>query len=113
MVTGIGDVEVAGCIQRNALGVVELGRNGWAPIPTKTGGAVPSDGTDHAADRHLADSMVNFIGDVKISSRIQGNSAGAIELGRSGQTPVSAETLSAVAGDATYHAAGRHSPDAR
>ena len=64
---GVGDVEVVGCIEGQALGRVELGGGGGAVVAGEALRAGAGDGGDLAEGVDLADDVVAGFGDVEVA----------------------------------------------
>ena len=80
-VTGVGDVQVAGGIHRDAVGIKQLGAGRRTAIAE--GCAASRHGRDHAT-RNLADAVIIRIGDVEVAGGIHGDASGIVQLGAGG-----------------------------
>ena len=83
-----------------AVGVVQLGGGRGPVVAAVTGGAVAGDGDDVAGRLdHLADHVVASVGDEQVARGVDGEAAGAVQLGGGRGPVVAAVTGGAVAGD--------------
>ena len=68
---GVGDVEVVGGVEGEALRGVELGGGGGAVVAGEALGAGAGDGGDVAEGVDLADDVVAGLGDVEIALGVE------------------------------------------
>src|SRR5581483_11973860 len=106
IVERIGDVEVIGRIDRDALRGVEHGENGGAIIAAVSLASVAGDGADGAAGSHFPDDVIAEIGDVQIAGGIDGEADGSVQLRVGGGAAVARVSDAAAAGDCRDGAAG-------
>src|ERR1700733_9901075 len=108
VVEGVGDEQVAGAVDGDALGVVEAGGGGGAAVAGEAaeavaglvGGVVAGDGGDDPGlGVDPADDVVGRVGDVEVALRVDGEAGGGVQLGERGQAAVSGVAGRAVAGD--------------
>ena len=100
----VGDVEVTGSVERQALGIGESGGGGGAAVPGEVALAVP----DRAAPRdrgddarhgvHPANALVVLIGDEQVAGSIHGQELRRIEAGRGRRAAIAAEAAAALEG---------------
>ena len=87
VVTGVGDVQVAGGIHGDAVGIIQLGAGGRAAVAADSLDPVSRHGGDHPI-RDLADAAVTGVGDVQVAGGIHGDAGGIVQLGAGGRTVV-------------------------
>ena len=114
VVLGVGDVQIADRVDRDADGRVEVGRRARDPVAVVARRARPGDGIDDAArGRHLPHAVVARVGDVEIARSVHRHAPRAVELRRRGLAAVTAVSAHACAGDGRDVArALRHLADA-
>src|ERR1700733_10031742 len=80
IIAAIRDEDVPGRVHEHAGGIVQLRREGWAPIAGKSGESlVARDGRDiTGAGRHLADHIIEGIGDENIPGSIYGDTGRSV-----------------------------------
>ena len=93
---GVSDIEIAGCIQRNAEWGRYLSAGGGAAVAAVAGRAVTGNSADGSAGIHLADTAIHGVGNVEIAERVQRHSAGKIELRAGGRDAVAVVAIDAV-----------------
>ena len=76
---GVGDVQVAVCVQRDAGGLVQPGEGGRAAVAGVAGGAVAGDGDGLALGGDLHDPVVVGVGDVQVAVRVDGDVLGVVQ----------------------------------
>ena len=108
LVGGVGDEDVAGAVDGDALGVVQLG-DGWRAVEV-AGLAGACEVTDDARGRDAAQPVVAEIGDQHVAVAVERDGDRLVELGVSALAIVVA--LGALAGDGGDRAVGAHQADA-
>ena len=109
----IGDVQVAGAVQRHADGVGQSRRNGRAAIPSseaETPGSCHRG--DHSRSVHLADAVVERIGDVQVARSVHRHASGLVQLRRRSRAAVPAAAVSPISRDRGDHSRSVHLADA-
>ena len=100
MLFDVGDEQVARGVDGDADGAIQLGGGRGPVVAAVTGGAVAGDGDDVAGRLdHLADHVVATVGDEQVARGVDGEAAGAVQLGGGRGSVVAAVTGGAVAGD--------------
>src|SRR5579871_1561826 len=84
MVVGVGNVEVAGGIQGDADGGVERCAGGRSAIAGETGESVTGDDGENPVRRHARHQVAIRVGQIDVSSRVDGNSYGRSQGRRGG-----------------------------
>ncbi len=96
----VGEEHVAGGVDGEAAGAVDLGVDRGSVVALVTRGAVAGDSDDVAGRLdHLADSVVARVGDEQVARGVDGDAVGAIQLSLGRGPIVAAVTGFAVAGD--------------
>ena len=96
----VGDVDVAGRVERDAPGQVQLRIGRRAVVAGVALHAVAGDGGDEAAgDNDLADGLIPSIGDVDVAGCVDEDASGTIQQGVGCRTAVAGVAPRAVAGD--------------
>src|ERR1019366_9345319 len=92
MVVLVGDVQVAGGINGDARGIVQLGAGGRAVVADVAGRPIAGNGSDHPI-RDLADAVITIVGNVQVAGWVHGDAGGSVQLGADGRAVVAAEAL--------------------
>src|SRR5205085_1242186 len=111
VVEDVGDEEVAAGINGHGVGESELGTSGGPAVTAEAKGAVAGEGADEARGRHLADGVVDDIGNEKVAAGINRQPLGKSELGAGGGPAVAAEARGAVPSAGADEARERHLAD--
>src|ERR1700728_1328360 len=91
VVVGVRDIQVAGSVGGNAVGLVDLGCGCSACIACVPAGAIASiGGDDVGGENQLANAAVVGVGDKEIPEGVGGDSAGAIKLRGRALAPIPA-----------------------
>ena len=109
---GIGDVEIACPVHRHTTGGGELRLGRRTPVPAETALPGPRDRGDRPGGIHLADALVEGIGDVEVARPVHRHAMGISELRLGRRTPVPAETARAGPRDRSDRPGGIHLADA-
>ena len=80
VVAEVRDVEVAGGVEREAVGLIEPRAQGRPAIAAQAGPPGAGDGGDPAVPGHLADAVVFGIGDVDVALGVDGDALGEAQL---------------------------------
>lgn len=100
-----GDVEVAAAIHRHAIWVVELGAGSEAAVAAVADCTIAGDSGDGTAAIHLADAVVEGVGDIEVAAVVHGHARRSIQLGAGGGAAVATIAARTIAGDGADGAA--------
>ena len=76
MVTRIGDIEGVGAVEENPAGASEFGDIAGGAVTTKAKAVDAGDGGDIAGGVYAADSVIESIGNIERSERVDGDGRG-------------------------------------
>src|SRR5580704_5981377 len=89
LVVGIGDVDIAGTVDRDSHWVIKLGAGGGPEVAARAYCTVARDRSDGAA-ADLADAIVVRVRNVEVAGNVHCDAVGAIKLGAGGGSAVAA-----------------------
>ena len=98
VVGGVGDVEIAGGVEGDGSGEVELGGGCGGVVSAEAGGGSGDGGDDVGGEVYGADAVVVGVGDVEGGGG-EGEALWGVELGGGGGAVVAGEALGAGSGD--------------
>jgi hypothetical protein len=81
LVAEIGDIEVAGCVQRQAVGRIELSQIRRTAVAEVAGMSVAGEGGDDAGRGDFADAVIVGVGQVEVALAVDGDAVRVRELG--------------------------------
>ncbi len=102
VVGGSGDIDVVGGIHRDRHGQVNIGIGGRSRVAPEAGDgdiAVAREGGDNALRIDHADAIVQGIGNIEVTGRIQRDALGRVQLRADGGTAITGEAGSRVTRD--------------
>ena len=99
MVARVRDEQIPGVIHCNTAGEVKCRAGGLTSVSGKAGATITGHRRDDTAGRHLSNTAVASIDNMKISCGIQRNARRLIECRASGSTSVSGEASVAITDD--------------
>jgi hypothetical protein len=100
VVGGIGDIHIAGGVDRDTLGTLQLSLNRRAAIALVAGPSGSRNRGDYAGGRvDFADDVIALVGNVEVTRAVEGNVEGIVDRGVDGQLSVAGIRCVAVAGN--------------
>src|ERR1700722_20396296 len=105
----VGDVEVAGGVDGDAGGRIEIGGGCGCAVASITLDSSAGDNRDRAGTRYFADDVIPGVGKVEVAALVVGKAAGIGNCRRGGRTAIAGVAQNAGSGDGGDGPRGRDS----